>query len=346
MGPGKRDSVELPSVTHSVVGRNLRAVTISNDLLSTSLLVDQGADIHTLIYRPLGVDVLWKTPRAPREPGIGPAPTGDSMTRWIDYFRGGWNLIFPNFGSAVTHRGAPLEFHGEAARMPWSIGPIESTDTRASVELEVALQRSPFRITRMVSVEAGEPVLTVTETVANECDEPMECMWAHHPAFGPPLVSGDCVIETDAQLIESDDGYDVPGNDLPTGQRWSWPQVTNRNGATIDLSKMPPQGSRHSRVLYLKNFKSPRFSLTNCVVGLGVELSWDGSVFPYANFWQETGGERGYPFYGKAYVVAIEPSSSFPAQGLVAVMKKTQTHLTFGPGEKKTTVIRARFFRP
>lgn len=346
MGPEQISAAKLPSVTHSVIGRNLKAVTVANELVSACVLVDQGADIHTLIYKPLGIDVLWKTPRTPREPGIGSPPTGDSLTRWIDYFRGGWNVIFPNFGPAVTHRGAPLEFHGEAARLPWSLSAIKSTSTHASVELEVALQRSPFRIKREVSVTAGEPMLSVTETVTNECDEPMECIWAQHPAFGTPLVSEDCVIETGAQFIESDDGYDVPGNDLHMGQTWAWPEVTNRRGETVDLSKMPPPGARHSRVLYLKTFSDARFSLTNRAIGLGLEMTWDGSVLPYANFWQETGGERGYPFYGKAYVMAIEPSSSFPAQGLVTVMNKTKTHLTFGPGETKTVRIQVRFFRP
>jgi galactose mutarotase-like enzyme len=340
------DSPELPSVTHSVFGRNMRAVTIANHLVSALVLVDQGADIHTLVFRPLGVDVLWKPSRTPREPGVGPPTTGDSLTAWIDYYRGGWNLIFPNFGSAVTHRGAALEFHGEAARMPWSLGAVEASAARASVELKVALLRSPFRIKRVISLEAGEPVLSVTDTVLNDGEEPMECMWAHHPAFGAPLVSAECAIEIDANLVESDDSYHVPGNDLPTGQTWPWPQVRNTRGEEVDLSKMPPQGSRHSRVLYLKDFRHPRFSLLNRTLGLGIKMSWDGRVFPYANFWQETGGVAGYPFFGKAYVMAIEPSSSFPAQGLVAVMNKTQTHVTFAPGEEKTAVVRAEFFRP
>jgi galactose mutarotase-like enzyme len=321
-------------------------VTIANDLVSALVLVDQGADIHALVFRPLGVDVLWKPSRPPREPGVGPPTTGDSLTQWIDYYRGGWNLIFPNFGSAVTHRGAPLEFHGEAARIPWTLGEVESTDARASVELEVVLLRSPFRIRRVISVDAGEPVLSVMETVTNESEEPMECMWAHHPAFGPPLIAAECTIETDARLVESDDSYHVPGNDLPTGHAWPWPQVRNTRGEEVDLSKIPPPGSRHSRVLYLKDFGHPRFSLTNRAIGLGIEISWEGNVFPYANFWQETGGGTGYPFFGQAYVMAIEPSSSFPAQGLLAVMNKTQTHLTFAPGEEKTTVVRAKFFQP
>jgi len=337
-------SKKQPGISHSVIGRNLKTVTIANDLISSTIIVDQGADIHTLVYRPLGVDVLWKTPREPREPGVGHPPTGDSLTGWIDYFRGGWNLIFPNFGSAVTHRGAPLEFHGEAARIPWKLGTVKNSPDGSSIEVEVALQRSPFRIHRLISVASGQPMLTIRETITNEYGEEMECMWAHHPAFGAPLVSADCVIETGAKEIQSDDSYHVPGNDLPTGQTWPWPQVQNKSGDRIDLSRMPAQGAGYSRVLCLKNFSEAKFTLTNRKLGLGVEMTWDKNIFPFANFWQETGGERGYPFYGECYVVAVEPSSSYPAQGLLAVMQKTQTHMTFKPRESKTTTIRARLF--
>jgi galactose mutarotase-like enzyme len=339
-------AAEMPSVVPSLVGRALKAVTIGNELISAQILVDQGADIHTLIFKPLGIDVLWKPKRTPREPGVGPPLAGDSFILWNEYFRGGWNLVFPNFGPAVTYRGTSLEFHGEAARAAWSLGKIESGPARASVELEVGLLRSPFHIKRQISVKAGEPVLWVSETITNQSEDTMECMWAHHPAFGAPLVSGDCTIETDAQFIESDDGYSVPGNDLPTGQTWSWPHVKDKRGEDVDLSRMPPPEARHTRVLYLKDFRRPLYRLVNRVIGLGIELSWDGAVFPYATFWQDSGGGFGYPLFGEAYVMAIEPTSSYPAQGLPTVIEKTQTHMTFASGEAKTTEVRARFFQP
>ena len=339
-------TAEVPTVVPSVVGRALRAVTIANEWISAQILVDQGADIHTLVFKPPGIDVLWKPKRAAREPGVGPPLAGDSFVLWNEYFRGGWNLIFPNFGSAVTHRGSPLEFHGEAARVAWSLGKIESSPAGASVELEVALLRSPFHIKRLISLKAGEPVLSISETITNQGQEAMECMWAHHPAFGAPLVSSDCIIETSAQLIESDDGYSVPGNDLPTGQTWPWPHVKNKLGEHVDLSKMPPREAQHTRVLYLKQFTEPHYRLVNRAIGLGVELSWDAADFPYATFWQDSGGGAGYPLFSEAYVMAIEPTSSYPAQGLPTVMEKTGTHMTFAPGETKTTEVKARLFAP
>jgi hypothetical protein len=77
---------------------------------------------------------------------------------------------------------------------------------------------------------------------------------------------------------------------------------------------------------------------------MGVGMVWDGKLFPYAALWQETGAIRGYPFYGKAYVVALEPNSSYPAHGLAKVMEKTGTHLTLAPGESRTLELKAVFF--
>ena len=33
-------------------------------------------------------------------------------------------------------------------------------------------------------------------TVTHDGVEPMECMWGHHPTFGPPLLSPGAVIDT------------------------------------------------------------------------------------------------------------------------------------------------------
>jgi hypothetical protein len=185
----------------------------------------------------------------------------------------------------------------------------------------------------------------MSETVTNEGLEVMDCMWGHHPAFGPPLFSPDSVIDTGAQRVESDDSYDVPGNDLPLGQTWPWPLVQNRDNNPVDLAHVPGPGTGHSRVLFMKDFSESWYALTNPVLGFGVGLVWNGQLFPYACLWQETGGVRDYPWYGRAYVTAIEPNSSYPGQGLTTVMRKTGTQLVLQPGESRTLELTAVFFQ-
>ena len=333
------------SVTETIIGRAMRAIVLENDLLSTTVLLDQGADIHTLIYKPKRVDVMWKPPRPPREPGVGPTPAGDSMTVWLAYYRGGWQVIFPSFGtSIVEYKGAPLDACGEAARTVWQIEGVENDGEQIQVTLGVVLLRSPFRIRRVMKLQVGQPVLSISETITNEGVEAMDCMWCHHPAYGPPLLSPECVIDTGARAVESDDSYDVPGNDLPLGETWAWPLVRDRSGKEIDLSHVPGLGSGHARVLWLKDFEEGWYALTNPVMALGVGIVWDRDLFPYATLWQETGGVRDYPWYGGAYVTAIEPTSSYPAQGLTTVMQKTGTQLTFAAGQSRTLELKAVFY--
>ncbi len=330
-----------PTISETIVGRACQALVLENDWLSTTVLLDQGADIHTLIYKPQGVDVLWKPPRPPREPGVGPAPVGDSFAVWVAHYRGGWQIIFPNFGPAGEYKGAPLDFHGEAARTVWQVEALGAGDEHAYVTLGVTLLRSPFRIQRRMSLKSHQPLLSIEETITNEGPEAMDCMWGHHPAFGPPLVSPDSFIDTGARLIESDDDYSVTGNDVPLGQTWRWPLIRNRRGDPLDLSRLPAPGSGHSRVLFLKDFEESWYALTNPTLGFGVGLVWNGDLFPYACFWQETGGVREYPFFGAAYVTAIEPNSSYPGHGLTAVMRETGTQLVLAPGQSRTLDLKA-----
>lgn len=325
-------------------GRRMRALKMENDILSATILLDQGADIHELIYMPRGVDVLFKPPYPAREPGVGPAPQGDSVTQWISNYRGGWQVILPNFGSPVEHRGAPLGMHGEAARVPWELQSVEHEDERLEVTLTTRLTLSPFRLHRVLVLTSEQPVLEVRETITNEGVDPMECMWGHHPAFGAPLISPESTLDTGARIIWSDDGYDVQGNDLELGGRWAWPSAERRDGTAVDMSRLPEPGSGFSRVLFLQDFDAQWYAITNPRLAFGVGLVWDGALLPYACLWQETGGVRDYPWYGRAYVTAVEPVSSYPGHGLGEVMQTTGTHLVLGSGESRTLNLKAVFY--
>src|SRR5699024_1909951 len=95
---------------------------------------------------------------------------------------------------------------------------------------------------------------------------------------------------------------------------------------------------------YLKDFESGWYGITNTALGFGVGLVWDAAMFPYAWYWQEMNASGGYPWYKAAYVMAIEPASSIPGQGLVNVMEKTQTHRTIAAGASEETELRAVFY--
>jgi len=73
-------------------------------------------------------------------------------------------------------------------------------------------------------------------------------------------------------------------------------------------------------------------------------LVWPKEIFPYAWFWQELCASSGHPWYRGVYVMAIEPFSGIPGQGLVAAMEKTGSHRTLAAGDTVAAELRAVFY--
>ncbi len=57
-------------------------------------------------------------------------------------------------------------------------------------------------------------------------------------------------------------------------------------------------------------------------------------MLPYLWLWQELGASTDYPWWGQAYVVGLEPFSSYPTNGLAAAVDNG-TALRFGPGQRR-----------
>ena len=323
------------AVRHYTVGRALRAVRLESPSLRADVLLDQGGDILNLVHKPTGIDLLWKVPYPVREPGVGPPPPGDSYQQWIHYYRGGWQTIFPNYGPAASYRGALLDFHGEAARRPWMLE-FEADDGRAAIELSTSLASLPFTLRRRIVLSPERPVIQVTETVTNLSESALDCMWAHHPVFGAPLLSSQSRLYTAGRHIHPDPAYDVPGNDLAPGGVYSWPCAGSKAGPSIDLSLIPAPGSGRSRVAFLSDFAQPWCALVNPAIPLGVALRWNSDLMKYLCLWQETGGERDFPHFGRSYTTALEPSVTLFGHGLPDAVENTHTQLTLSGGESRT----------
>jgi galactose mutarotase-like enzyme len=228
--------------------------------------------------------------------------------------------------------------------LPWKYEVMEQSNQRISVRFLVNLFRSPFSLVRIMSLEYDKAILVLNESVRNEANESMEFIWGHHPAFGAPFISGDCIIDTGARVIQADDRYNPPGNFLPLGGEWQWPYIQDTFGKSRNISKIPSAHSGESCLAYLKDFQEGWYSITNQKLGLGVGFSWPKEIFPYAFLWEDAHDSKGFPFYGRAYTVAIEPFSSIPGQGLVNVMQKTGSQVMLKPGSSMDAELRVVFF--
>jgi hypothetical protein len=325
-----------------------RSLIIENPFLQAVVLPDKGGDIHRLIYKPQEIDVLWKTPWGLKRPGSGVPSTYQSVGAWMEAYPGGWQEIFPNGGGPCTYKGAELGFHGEASMTTWDYkftAPPPDADA-AELHLRTRLARSPFRIERLLRVEADKPVLTIRQRITNEGDEPMDYMWGHHPAYGEPFLSGDCRIDINARTLLSDDEHDPPFNPLALNTKYAWPRV-ERDGKQTDLSRVPPRGEPRALYGYFQDFEpggASWYAITNQKLGFGVGMIWPTEVFPYAWFWQELSASSGYPWYRAAHTMAIEPFTSYPGQGLLKVMEKTRTQKVLKPAENVEVELKFVFF--
>lgn len=332
------------TLEHITLGRSLRAIRMDNAHLSVTVLLDQGGDILNLTHKRTGADVLWKVPYPVREPGIGPPPSGNSFAHWLHYYRGGWQTILPTFGPEVIYQGATIPFHGEAARRPWQLQREEVTNDVTVIDVLTELASLPLRVERSISLSNSRALIDVVETVTNLSAQPVDCMWAHHPAFGAPLLSGNSRIYTGAHTVTPDPAYDVAGNDLQPGAISEWPFAISKDGNRVDLSRTPEPASGISRVVSLSNFEHAWCALHNPSIPLGIALCWDGELMPYMCLWQEAGGTLGFPHYGRTYTTALEPSSAPFGHGLLAAIHESRTQLTLLPGASRTLHLKAVLF--
>jgi galactose mutarotase-like enzyme len=320
----------------------LRPLVLENDVLSATILLDKGADIYRLVYKPKQLDVLWKTPWGLKRSGPGVPSATESTAMWLEAYPGGWQEIFPNGGASCTYKNAELNMHGEASMTSWDWQIIHEGGAQAEVKLTTRLARSPFRIERTMRVAAGTSVLAIDERITNEGDESMPYMWGHHPAFGEPFLNEHCRIDLDAKSIRADDAYDPPNNPMHLDRGYAWPNV-ERDGRSTDLSCVPPKSQPSACLGYLHDFKSGWYGITNTALGFGVGLTWPVEVFPYAWLWRELSSSSGYPWYRAAHTMAIEPFTTIPGQGLATAMKQG-THRTLEPGASVAARIQAVFY--
>jgi hypothetical protein len=173
-------------------------------------------------------------------------------------------------------------------------------------------------------------------------DRPIRVMWTHHPTFGADLLAGDFEIRTGARGVTVDDGYDPPTNPLKPGADGAWPSVAGKNGP-VDLSR--PSGPM-AALAYLHDLDAAWVTVRRLDNALGVALSWDSRIFPCAWLWYELGGTAEQPWYGRARLLGVEPSTSWPGTGLADIDRRGGRLLTLEPDDEITSVIRLHIFQP
>ena len=329
-------------ISDSWTYRGLKMVVMENELLRVSIVADKGADIFELVHKPSDTDFMWRTPWSIRDQSLWVPSTGWGEGIFHDLYIGGWNTIAPTGGSPQDYMGAEIGQHNETNLMPWDAQIVEDSPERVSAKFWVRAVRTPFFVEKVVTLESGSPILTVTDTLTNEAEEPAPAQWGQHVALGAPFLTPNCVLDLpSAKFIVPDSGDDLPaGSRLKPGRRGEWPTAEGADGDEVDLRRFPAKEDRLVDYLSFCELSAGWYAVTNPDHGIGFGLTWDTSVFRYLWYWQVFGGHSGYPWYKRTYNVGLEPFTSMPS-GIPEPGSDESTSLTFEPGETRSSTVRA-----
>jgi galactose mutarotase-like enzyme len=307
----------------------MNEIVLENDELRVVVAPGRGGEIRHL-SRPGEKNVLawyeWMSPL----PASRSVSFGRDELDWLSEYRGGWQELFPNGGSQCVVDGTPLPFHGEVSTAQWEV--VHADESSATIRCPTRL---PLVIERSMLLSATDAALIVEERVWNESPLEVSFTWGHHPAFAAaPGMKID--LPTGTPISASPD-YETDLTDVAPGTEGQWPHLDDRNGAPVDLSIV--LGGPLQRVIYAHDLPHGWAALRN-PEGIGVAMAWDNGTFPHVWLWFEIGG-TGFPWFGRSSIVAIEPQSSWPADGLSAARDRGQAHRLSAHSERNTWITLA-----
>lgn len=300
----------------------LRTITLENRSLRLTFLLDKGADLVELLYKPQDLDLAWLTANGVKDPRAYANSSPDVSATFHDYYPGGWQEPFPNYGVSASQWGVTFGQHGEAPNLPWDVEIVEDTAEAVAVRFSVRTPKAPFRLERTVTLNGDAARFRYDGRVTNESDVPLHAMWGHHITFGTPFLHPGVRItmpegvRTFVHPGERDDYW------LPAGSEGPWPLLSAASGAPAnqdgmaDLSIVPPPGSP-PEMNYVTGFGADGwYRVESDRHGLGAKVSWDATVYPFVWHWHEYGANPGYFAYGRHYNIGLEPASSWSPNGL------------------------------
>ncbi|GAA4050772.1 DUF4432 family protein [Nonomuraea soli] len=301
----------------------MRAFVLENERLRVTVLSDKGGDVIEFLHKPTDTDLVWLSPQGVHNPR--------GSDDFIEHYEGGWQEVFPNGGAPSVYRGARLAQHGEVAMLPWRASVVADSPEEVALRLTVRTRRLPFEVEKVFRLRSGESRLGMNSTVRNLSGQALEAMWGQHIVFGAPFLRPGCtiVLPEGVEVIPHTAPLNASGRRVESGG--TWPVVGG-----VDLSVVPEAGTA-SDIVYLTGFDEGRYEVRGTVA---MRVEWDARVLPYLWMWQEFGASLGHPWWGRAFVLGLEPFSSMPTNGLAEAVANG-TAMILGPLESKTMWLRA-----
>jgi len=325
----------MPSVSRGEVA-GWSSVVLESDGLRAVVLPDKGAELHSLIDRATGTEILFQAPWGLNPPGAPPLEgSGDDEFMWN--YAGGWQELFPSVNDTCTYRGRRIPFHGEVASLPWTYDGTDEGTAGPSATFVTTCRQTPFRLRRTVTLADAESALDVASVATNHSAKPAHLVWGQHLVVGPPFLEAGCRLDLPARtLVTAPTLWEPETARLEPGQEEHWPHARLRGGGTVDLSEIPGAETGSHDELYVTDLDEGRVSVLNYRLGLAVELTWEADLYRWVILWQPYGGAEALPLRG-SYALGIEPWTS---RHDLERSEAAGTAIELGPGESLESVVR------
>jgi Domain of unknown function (DUF4432) len=292
--------------------RDRRAVSIGNELLRVTVLVE-GGHIAEIADKSTGVNPLWTPPWPSIEPSaFDPAKYteygADAEAKLLAGIMG-HNLCMDVFGGpSAAEAAAGITVHGEAsvARYEISSGPLELT-----MRAQFPVARLAFE--RQIRLRAGSRAVRIHETVENLSAQDHPTGWTQHVTLGPPFLERGATqfraSATRSKVFESDFGVTAY---MATGATFDWPHVPRKNGGTTDLRTYidAPASSAFSTHLMDPHQPTAFFSAFSPRSGLALSYIWKREDFPWLGIWEENHSRTNPPWNGRSMTRGMEFGAS------------------------------------
>ena len=317
--------------------KDMKTAVLENSLIRVVVLLDKGGDIMELRYKPLDINLLWSSPIGWRKPSEATLLQPNPLGVFLDCYGGGWQDITPNAGGvAITNRGASLGIHAESSILPWGCRVEKEQNDEVTIYLWVEGIRYPFLLEKWLTIRENESNIYIRERLTNTSKQELEYSWLQHPAFGEPFLEPGCRIklpEPATVIVEENSPY----GRLKPG-KYEWPMVMGKDGKRVDLSQIPERDIVAEETSFITNMTEGWYILHNPRLKIGFGMAWEVEVYKYLWFWQNYNTPN-YPWYSRAWNIALEPCTSFPG-GLEEQIRR-RTHIQLGAGQRLETRLTA-----
>ena len=220
--------------------KDQRAITIETECVRAQFLPEQGSKLASLVYKPLGYEMLVQRPAAHYllQPFDGDYVAGECS---------GLDDMFPTIDACYYDRypwaGTKMADHGEV----WSLAWDEAVEGDL-LHFSVNGVRFPYHLEKRVHFPR-EGVLRIDYKVTNLSRFDFDFLWSAHPMFN--LEEGaELVLPEGVQHIVTT--LDIPGKLGAYGDVFPWPVCTLPDGSQRDFRKMRPKTARDAYKYFIK----------------------------------------------------------------------------------------------